>query len=175
MAPFEGGTAMLRGAFPAFRGLLYAGGFVLLWWWIITWARSLDSGIAVSFPVWLRGVGFAIAVTGALVALWCVATFALVGRGTPAPFDAPREFVAVGPYRFVRNPMYLGGLAVIVGIGLILGSVGVLAVAGLFVAFAHAFVLLYEEPTLERRFGESYRRYRTAVNRWLPDGRAGAR
>jgi len=166
---------MFRGAFPALRGLLYAGGFVLLWWWIVTWVRPLDSGLAVSLPAWLRGFGLAIVVPGALLALWCVVTFALVGRGTPAPFDAPRDFVAVGPYRFVRNPMYLGGLAVITGIGLMLESVAVLAVAGLFAAFAHAFVLLYEEPTLERRFGESYRRYRSAVNRWLPRGRVGAR
>jgi protein-S-isoprenylcysteine O-methyltransferase Ste14 len=103
-----------------------------------------------------------------------VAAFALVGKGTPAPFDPPRQFVAVGPYRWVRNPMYLGAVAVICGAGLWLRSIAALGVALLFVLLAHAFVLLYEEPSLEHRFGESYLRYKEAVGRWLPRRRTAA-
>jgi protein-S-isoprenylcysteine O-methyltransferase Ste14 len=64
--------------------------------------------------------------------------------------------------------MYLGAVAIIVGAGLMLRSPSAVAVALFFVALAHVFVLLYEEPTLEQRFGESYLRYKTSVNRWLP-------
>jgi protein-S-isoprenylcysteine O-methyltransferase Ste14 len=99
---------------------------------------------------------------------WCVVVFVTAGRGTPAPFDAPRRFVAVGPYRAVRNPMYLGAVSLLTGVGLWIRSpaIVVLAVAGL--GLAHVFVLLYEEPTLEREFGREYREYRERVNRWLP-------
>ncbi len=154
--------------FAAVRGLVYASGFVLLWWWVVASVRPLDARMALSVSEWVQVPGLVIAIFGAAVALWCIGTFALVGRGTPAPFDAPREFVAVGPYRYVRNPMYLGAAAVILGAGLMHRSPSAVAVALFFVALAHVFVRLYEEPTLEQRFGESYLRYKTSVNRWLP-------
>ena len=76
--------------------------------------------------------------------------------------------MAVGPYRYVRNPMYLGAAAILVGVGLMLRSPAAAGVAFFLLALAHAFVMLYEEPNLETRFGESYRRYKGSVNRWLP-------
>jgi len=160
--------------FAAARGLLYAGGFVLLWWWVVVWARPLDSRFVVELPGWLRVPGAILAALGVGLALSCVIAFALVGKGTPAPFDPPREFVAVGPYRWVRNPMYLGGVAVICGVGLWLRSIGALAVGLFFILLAHAFVVLYEEPSLESRFGESYLRYKQTVARWLPRRRTAA-
>lgn len=150
------------------RGLAYSSGFVLLWWWAIASVRPLDTRLGFSVPPWLQPVGGALVVLGAVLALTCVASFALVGKGTPAPFDAPREFVAAGPYRYVRNPMYIGALAVILGFGLILRSPGALAVAVVFAVLAHSFVVLYEEPSLERRFGAAYRKYKATVNRWWP-------
>jgi protein-S-isoprenylcysteine O-methyltransferase Ste14 len=99
---------------------------------------------------------------------WCVVEFAARGRGTLAPWDAPRRFVAAGPYRVVRNPMYLGVGSIIVGEAILFGSlplVGYLAVLGL---AWHLFVVLWEEPSLERTFGEEYRAYRGSVPRWLP-------
>jgi len=113
-------------------------------------------------------VGLVLMVLGAAIALACFAAFAFVGRGTPAPFDPPRELVPVGPYRFVRNPMYVGALILLTGFALYERSVSAL----LFVLFAwlaaHLFVILGEEPVLERKFGESYLRYKAAVRRWLP-------
>jgi protein-S-isoprenylcysteine O-methyltransferase Ste14 len=159
---------MLTRTFAAVRSVLYASGFVLLWAWVVASVRPFDDRMEVSVPASLRAAGPWVAAAGAVLALWCIAAFALVGKGTPAPFDAPREFVAVGPYRWVRNPMYLGAAGVILGAGLILGSPSALAVVPFFLVVTHAFVVLYEEPTLERRFGESYRRYRRSVNRWIP-------
>ncbi|MGH9382006.1 MAG: methyltransferase family protein [Thermoanaerobaculia bacterium] len=159
---------MFSRVFAAARGLVYASAFVAIWWWVVVAVRPLDRGIPLAIPAWARYGGFVLVAFGGVLVLSCVLAFALVGRGTPAPFDAPREFVAVGPYRVVRNPMYVGALAVIVGVGLILRSPAALAVAVLFVVLAHLFAVFYEEPTLERRFGESYRTYKESVNRWLP-------
>ena len=128
----------------------------------------MDERIALSIPPLLRVPGIVIAVVGLALALWCVGAFAFFGKGTPAPFDAPREFVAAGPYRYFRNPMYVGAISVIIGAGLILRSPSAVVVALCFFLLAHIFVLIYEEPTLEKRFGESYLRYKSSVNRWLP-------
>jgi protein-S-isoprenylcysteine O-methyltransferase Ste14 len=155
-------------AFLALRATLYGGGFVALWAWLATLVLPLDRQLGLQLPAWLRPVGVGIGVAGAALAASCIALFVTAGRGTPAPFDPPREFVARGPYRYVRNPMYLGGLAVILGAGLWLrsGSLALLAIA--FFGLAHLFVIVYEEPALERRFGERYRAYQRAVRRWLP-------
>ena len=109
-----------------------------------------------------------IVVLGAALAVWCILTFALVGNGTPAPFDPPRKLVRTGPYRWVRNPMYIGASLVLLGTALYYRSPALAAFAAGFVLVAHAFVVLYEEPTLERTFGALYADYRNAVQRWLP-------
>jgi len=107
---------------------------------------------------------------GMLVYFLCVWSFAVTGRGTPAPIDAPRVLVISGLYRNVRNPMYLGVLSVVLGWAILTAApVLVLYLMGLAGAF-HLFVLGYEEPTLRRRFGTSYEAYCTSVPRWLPKG-----
>lgn len=116
----------------------------------------------------LRAVGVGLVVLGLTGVLDCFARFALEGRGTPAPVAPTRQLVASGLYRFVRNPMYVGVVAAVIGQGLVFGSVRVLAYgAALWGAF-HAFVVGYEEPTLLRQFGGSYLAYRAAVRRWRP-------
>lgn len=155
--------------FAALRSIVYATGFVLLWWWVVVSVRPLDRGLP-PLPQWLYVPGLLLVVLGGIVVASCVATFVLVGRGTPAPFDAPRRVVAAGPYRWVRNPMYLGAMLVILGAGCMLRSPSAVVVAVLFLAGAHLFVVLYEEPTLERRFGAGYLDYKASVNRWWPRG-----
>jgi protein-S-isoprenylcysteine O-methyltransferase Ste14 len=109
-----------------------------------------------------------------LVALGVVALaasfvrFARDGLGTPSPTAPTERLVVTGPYRFVRNPMYVAVLAVIVGQALLWRSVAVLAYAVLFVVAVTAFVALYEEPTLREAHGEEYARYVATVPRWLP-------
>ena len=150
------------------RAILYALGFVALWTWAAVSVRPMDARLDLSVPSWLRPLGLPVAVLGALVAASCVAVFVSRGRGTPAPFDAPREFVATGPYRYVRNPMYIGASLVILGAGLWLQSPSIVALSALFILVFHLFVLIYEEPTLEDRFGSSYLQYKASVHRWLP-------
>jgi protein-S-isoprenylcysteine O-methyltransferase Ste14 len=138
--------------------LIYLPGHLLAW-----------SGIVRPTAIELEQVAaMAIGVVGAVVALWCVLTFVSVGRGTPAPFDPPRRLVTKGPYRFVRNPMYIGTDLVLVGAALFYESMPLLGYAGLFALVAHIFVVLYEEPSLRRTFGKEYETYCHQVKRWWP-------
>ncbi len=97
----------------------------------------------------------------------CLRDFAVLGRGTPAPFDPPQELVATGLYRWVRNPMYLSALLLLVGESIALEAPVLLRYAVAFFLVTHLFVVLYEELALRRTFGESYDRYRATVPRWL--------
>jgi protein-S-isoprenylcysteine O-methyltransferase Ste14 len=116
----------------------------------------------------LQYAGIVVGVAGGAVALWCILTFALVGRGTPAPFDPPRRLVDRGPYRFIRNPMYLGAALALCGAALFYRSIPLAGYAVVFLVATHAFVLAYEEPALRRLFGPDYDAYRARVGRWLP-------
>lgn len=155
-------------AFIAVRSLGYAIAFVMLWTWIIAAAAPFDERLGFYLPAWLRLPGLVLAGLGAVLTVACVVAFTVAGLGTPAPFDAPRHFVATGPYRYLRNPMFLGAAIVLVGAAFMLRSPTTLGVAVLFLLLAHAFIVLYEEPTLERKFGDEYRAYRSAVRRWMP-------
>ena len=98
--------------------------------------------------------------------------FAIHGRGTPAPVRPPTRLVVTGLYRYVRNPMYVGVLLVIVGWTVLIRSRDV-AIYGASVAMAfHLFVVFVEEPMLRAQFGESYGMYCRSVSRWWPRLRA---
>ncbi len=114
--------------------------------------------------------GMVVGTVGATLAAWCVATFAFVGRGTPAPFDPPRRLVVAGPYRFARNPMYIGGGLALAGAAFFYQSTPLLGYVGLFFLAAHLFVIWYEEPTLRQTFGAEYEAYCRQVRRWWPRG-----
>jgi protein-S-isoprenylcysteine O-methyltransferase Ste14 len=94
--------------------------------------------------------------------------FAHEGRGTLAPIDPPRFVVRGGAYRVVRNPMYVANVAIILGSSAVFGVWELVAWAGVVLAAFHLFVVIYEEPTLERIFGEDYEEYRRNVGRWFP-------
>ena len=119
-------------------------------------------------PVGLKALGVLVLLAGAVLVVETTARFAFQGRGTPAPWAPPERFVERGSYRFVRSPMYLGVLLLVVGQGLLLGrEVLFIWAAGAWLMFT-AFLVFYEEPQLRRRFGEDYDEYRRRVRRWLP-------
>jgi protein-S-isoprenylcysteine O-methyltransferase Ste14 len=159
--------SLLSKSFTILRGVLYSAAFVWLWTWLAISVRSFDTQLPVSLPIWLRPLGYVLAAAGALLAGTCIATFVTKGRGTPAPFDPPREFVASGPYRYVRNPMYVGATAVILGAGLAVSSPSIVMLALAFLLTMHLFVVVHEEPALAGKFGVSYQQYRSSVHRWL--------
>lgn len=115
-----------------------------------------------------RAAAIAAGVAGTVIYGWCVWDFARRGHATPAPIDAPRVLVVQGPYRYVRNPMYLGVLGIIAAQALLFRSHALVAYAAAWLLTVHLFTVFYEEPTLRRRFGESYERYRASVRRWIP-------
>lgn len=112
--------------------------------------------------------GILMGVAGATLALCCILTFVFVGRGTPAPFDPPRRLVVQGPYRLVRNPMYIGAGAAVLGAALFYQSLALLSYVGVFFLVMHFLVIGYEEPTLRRMFGQEYKVYCQKVGRWWP-------
>lgn len=104
---------------------------------------------------------------GAMVYLRCAWDFAVKGAGTPAPVDAPKRLVVAGLYRYTRNPMYLGVGSIILGAGWLFGSMTLLGYMAIVFLIINAFVLFYEEPTLQARFGAEYDAYRKNVPRWF--------
>jgi protein-S-isoprenylcysteine O-methyltransferase Ste14 len=155
--------------FVLIRAVTYASLFIALLLVIVPREILRSTGLArPSEPGPLELAGAFVGGLGGMLALWCILTFAVLGKGTPAPFDPPRQLVVSGPYRYVRNPMYLGAGLALAGAALFYRSVTLLGYAAVFVVATHVFVVLYEEPTLARLFGESYVRYRSTVPRWLP-------
>jgi protein-S-isoprenylcysteine O-methyltransferase Ste14 len=139
--------------------------------------------VAVLFPFWIyrwhmapplfgwvafRVIGALLIGAGFSLLLDSFARFALQGLGTPAPIAPPRHLVVSGLYRYVRNPMYEAVLWMIVGQGLLFGSVQVLEYGLAAFVVVHLFVLLYEEPTLRSKFGSEYEDYCKNVRRWWP-------
>jgi protein-S-isoprenylcysteine O-methyltransferase Ste14 len=112
-------------------------------------------------------LGAVLILGGWAVLLWCAREFALRGRGTPGPWDAPRQLVISGLYRFTRNPMYVAVLTAILGQALWFHSRAVAWYALVMAIVFQLMVVLYEEPTLERAFGRQYTEYRGRVRRWF--------
>jgi protein-S-isoprenylcysteine O-methyltransferase Ste14 len=108
---------------------------------------------------------------GLSVYLKCLWEFAARGRGIPAPLDHPTQLVVSGLYRYVRNPMYLGVLFILLGESLLFRSPAFLLYALAWLAFVELNIRLYEEPNLTRKFGDSYRHYQASVRRWIPGPR----
>jgi protein-S-isoprenylcysteine O-methyltransferase Ste14 len=117
---------------------------------------------------WVNWLAIVPCMLGGLILLWCAWDFAVVGRGTPAPIDAPKCVVVSGLYRFVRNPMYVGVELVVLGEAWLFSSPRLLGYALLLGLCFHLFVVFYEEPTLTKQFGGPYQKYCQAVPRWIP-------
>ena len=125
-------------------------------------------GLAQPIAALLTVLGAVLIGAGFALWLWTVRLFSRVGRGTLAPWDPPRNLVVEGPYLHTRNPMITAVTAVLLGEATIFGSTALLIWAAAFPVANHAFFLLHEEPMLESRFGDDYRRYRSGVPRWIP-------
>lgn len=158
----------MRRLWTSMRALVYTGLFVWLWGWVALSLRPYDGRLGGPFGPWAAPLGWAVTAAGAALAASCIWTFILRGQGTPAPFDAPRQVVAAGPYRFVRNPMYLGGFLVLCGFGLVERSGAIVIFAAIWLLVVHLAVIGLEEPDLRRKFGASYEDYRREVPRWVP-------
>lgn len=124
---------------------------------------------------WLQWIGLWLLADGISLAAWCAWLFFHEGQGTPLPSHPPQRFVAVGPYRYVRNPMAIGLFLVLAGEACVYRSWLVAAYGALIAALVVLFILRVEEPDLERRFGPLYGAYKKRVCRWLPRPPSGGR
>jgi protein-S-isoprenylcysteine O-methyltransferase Ste14 len=133
-------------------------------WWITRWEFrppffDLDA---------TRAVGILLIVAGLPGLVDSFARFALQGLGTPAPIAPTQNLVVTGLYRYVRNPIYVALVAVILGQAVLFADWRLLGYGALIWLAFHIFVLAYEEPTLRQSYGAEYESYRANVPRWLP-------
>jgi protein-S-isoprenylcysteine O-methyltransferase Ste14 len=154
--------------FNGLRSALYASGFILFFAWVALELRAFDSNFGFALPVATVALGMILMFIGGSVAVSCIATFVVRGRGTPALFDPPRHFVAIGPYRYVRNPMYIGGFILLLGLAFYLRSISIVLMTIVLMPIVHLLVVLHEEPTLKRKFDGPYENYLATAKRWLP-------
>ncbi|WP_230742200.1 methyltransferase family protein [Methanooceanicella nereidis] len=112
--------------------------------------------------------GLTLILSGSLILYITIRLFATVGKGTLAPWEPPKKLVVEGIYRYVRNPMITGVFSILIGESLLCGSIAVMIWSIIVIAINLVYIPLLEEPGLEDRFGEEYRRYKQNVPRWIP-------
>ena len=135
---------------------------------VLPWLLLQGSGGQVLLVPSLWLIGLLPLLLGVGLYFWCAGAFTFIGKGTPLPLDAPRVLVIQGSYRWVRNPMYVAVLSVIIGQAILFQSFLLVGYALLVWAIVHTFVVFVEEPSLRRQFGDSYETYLHTVPRWLP-------
>ena len=135
-------------------------GGVYVPWVILTRRGALPTPVA-----WYAVAVIAVGLLLYFSSLW---VFAVVGRGTPGVWDPPRRLVVVGPYRWVRNPIYVAALLIVLGEAWLFLSADLLLYGGVLAVAFHLLVIGYEEPRLRAQFGEQYETYRRMVPRWIP-------
>jgi protein-S-isoprenylcysteine O-methyltransferase Ste14 len=141
---------------------------VVLVSWCALLLRRFDTHFPFAIPTSTTIPGLILLICGGLVVLICGGILSTRGILRSGDRLFPKEFVASGPFKYVRNPMSLGVVSLMFGLGLYEHSICVILVAaGLFLVL-HLVVVYVEEPGLERRFGASYRAYKQSVDRWIP-------
>jgi protein-S-isoprenylcysteine O-methyltransferase Ste14 len=154
---------------PGLRPLLYAIFLLGVVLGYVPWqVLRLDEAVGDSLDTILTAAGILLFLTGALLLFSGAYYLVLRGEGTPFPLDPPQRLVVAGPYAYIQHPIAFGLLLMIFAEALWLHSPSVGIYAMLFTIFVNLYLIYIEEPGLERRFGEDYRAYRTAVPRWLP-------
>ena len=154
----------------------------MLWLRSLFFAALVPGMVLGVIPAWLvrtgriptadfgpaRWLGLLPLAAGVALMIVCIVDFMSRGRGTLAPVDPPRHLVIAGPYRWVRNPMYVAGVCILIGETSWWEAPGLIAYLAVFWSGAHLFVVGYEEPALTARFGAEYVQYRERVPRWVP-------
>lgn len=131
-------------------------------------AGWLDAQMPLRLPFDLRWLGWLVIISAIALITSAQVSFVRFGGGTGVPNDPPNQLVARGPYRWVRNPLYISGNALLWGTAFVHHSSGLLTLAIVIALGFHLFVFFYEEPQLEKRYGDAYREYKLRVPRWLP-------
>ena len=149
-----------------FLALLFGSTIIIIFLLFINLNHYLKLAIF-EYPL-LDLIGIIILIVGISIHLSSFYFFKFIGKGTPVPIEPPKKLVFVGLYKFVRNPMYLGIFADILGGFFVFGHLLLLVYAFLFLVFIHLYVVFVEEPKLKERFGRIYEEYTKSVPRWIP-------
>ena len=134
---------------------------------IVSFQRESGDFDALFFPQQVLA-GKIVLVAASAIVLWAAMLLAVSGGGTPLSFDAPRRLVIGGPYALLRTPMVSGTLMQGVGIGVMTGSIVVIALFLVFVLCWNTLVRQHEENQLQHLFGREFEAYRRNVRCWLP-------
>lgn len=145
--------------------VLVPGAACLLFPYFILKSSHIQLDRSIGLP---QVLGMVIAALGISMILWVGATFVRRGKGTPIPIEPPKRLVINGLYRYVRNPMYVGAVLIVIAEGIYFGSWLLLLYAAGLWAMLHLAMVIFEEPQLKRRFGKEYEQYMAVVPRWLP-------
>ena len=134
---------------------------------IVSLQRESGDFDALFFPQQVPA-GRIVFVLASLLVLWAALTLAIKGGGTPLSFDAPRKMVYGGPYAWLRTPMVTGTILQGVGMGLMDGTILVIAFYVVFAVLWNSFVRPTEEDQMQSWFGRQFELYRRSVRCWLP-------
>ena len=129
--------------------------------------RAADVSLAVPIGL-IQLTAILVAALGLYMIVWVSAAFVRQGQGTPNPIEPPTRLVVTGLYRFVRNPMYVGALLIILAEAVYFRSVWLVLYAFGVWAALHIALVIFEEPQLTKRFGADYEQYLKTVPRWIP-------
>lgn len=153
----------------ALKTFLLGGSFIMCLWIVFPYLIRLfiDPIFGKFHPVFFHWFGAPLSLLGYSLAVWCVMLFIKEGKGTPLPFAHPKNLVIIGPYKFVRNPMVLGTVLFLLGSSILFESLGILIYALLIFLIMHL-VVLVEERSLKKRFGDAYISYIQKTPRWWP-------
>lgn len=128
---------------------------------------SIESNISAQ-NTWTLFIGILIITGGLYIMSATISTFIRIGKGTLAPWSPTRKLITGGMYGYVRNPMIMGVLTVLIGQSIAIMSLNILIWTGIFFLINNLFFVVYEEPNLEKKFGDEYREYKKNVPRWIP-------
>lgn len=118
--------------------------------------------------LWQIIIGVIVLLFGLTLAIWTMVLFQKIGKGTLAPWATTKHLVVEGPFKYTRNPMITGVLAVLLAESLILNSINLLYWMVLFFIINCIYFKVFEEKQLIRNFGDEYIEYRKNVPMWLP-------
>ncbi|HXQ33607.1 MAG TPA: isoprenylcysteine carboxylmethyltransferase family protein [Anaerolineales bacterium] len=149
------------------KTILYMGSLHGFFTFYFPYQLALTDESLINFGI-VRYLAFPLWIIGTLIIIWCSVDMVSKGRGTPAHFDPPKQLVITGPYCYVRNPIYLGGLLVQLGYILWFGSGILISYFVCFVLAYHILIVFIEEPILRNTFGTAYDNYVKRVPRWIP-------
>jgi len=117
---------------------------------------------------WLKFLGLLLALFGLPLATWCAYLLLIPGNNRAVPYASSTGLNIAGPYKYIRNPFMLGWLFILWGEVIFFQSVPLLVYAVILTMCVHFWILAFEEPSLEDRYGNEYREYKNRVSRWIP-------